>query len=75
MTHKCDVCHAVFAGGYNLIEHLITHIGEKPYKCIVCHATYIFKDKLETHLGSHIESRPYTAPRYVCSVEFSIAAI
>ena len=38
--YKCGICDKLFSGKTNLIQHLRTHAGEKPYKCDTCDKTF-----------------------------------
>ncbi|KAK7047519.1 hypothetical protein SK128_004274, partial [Halocaridina rubra] len=57
--HQCQFCPYRTLIRTNLVNHVRTHTGEKPYKCSYC--PYRFKQKiaLEWHLMTHTGEKPY----------------
>jgi DNA-directed RNA polymerase subunit RPC12/RpoP len=51
--YTCSECGKSFKKGYNLKQHLLIHLGEKPYKCPSCSKSFTQKSNLTKHLASH----------------------
>uniref|UniRef100_A0A1I7Z611 Zinc finger protein Pegasus n=1 Tax=Steinernema glaseri TaxID=37863 RepID=A0A1I7Z611_9BILA len=50
---RCQFCHKVFTNRSNLIVHLRSHTGEKPYKCQLCPYACAQSSKLTRHMRTH----------------------
>ena len=47
---KCDMCEVVFNNKSELIRHMVTHIGEKPFKCHLCGTGFTQSSHLKRHM-------------------------
>uniref|UniRef100_A0A915LKZ6 C2H2-type domain-containing protein n=1 Tax=Meloidogyne javanica TaxID=6303 RepID=A0A915LKZ6_MELJA len=50
---RCSFCQKVFTNRSNLIVHLRSHTGEKPYKCQLCPYACAQSSKLTRHMRTH----------------------
>ena len=48
-----------FIQNSNLDQHIIIHIGEKPYQCTHCEKTLSNKKDLNCHMSNHSGDKPY----------------
>ncbi|XP_066969975.1 zinc finger and BTB domain-containing protein 7A-like isoform X10 [Macrobrachium rosenbergii] len=61
--HQCPYCSYVSDRKNNLIVHIRTHTGEKPYQCPYCPSRFIQKVTLDNHIRTHTGERPF-----ICSI-------
>ncbi|XP_064091990.1 zinc finger and BTB domain-containing protein 14-like isoform X10 [Macrobrachium nipponense] len=61
--HQCPYCSHVSDRKNNLIVHIRTHTGEKPYQCPYCPSRFIQKVTLDNHIRTHTGERPF-----ICSI-------
>src|SRR6218665_850993 len=57
--HKCNLCHKSFIWNANLIVHMRSHTGDKPYNCQLCHKSFTCVGNLTVHKRSHTGEKPY----------------
>jgi hypothetical protein len=51
---KCNGCGKGFVRKYELIDHLRSHTGDKPFECEVCGKCFSVMSNLITHLRLHL---------------------
>ncbi|KAK7868852.1 hypothetical protein R5R35_014179 [Gryllus longicercus] len=54
---RCSICQKDFKG--HLLQHLRTHLREKPHRCDECGAAFAQKSQLTVHARTHSGERPY----------------
>ena len=58
-THECDQCTKIYSRRSHLVDHRMTHTGERPYTCPICKQKFTRKDVLTRHMKTHSDERPY----------------
>ncbi|VDM44113.1 unnamed protein product [Toxocara canis] len=69
---RCTFCCKVFTNRSNLIVHLRSHTGEKPYKCRLCPYACAQSSKLTRHMRTHGQQGKETYHCYICRMPFSV---
>ena len=68
-SHVCKYCCKSFLCRNQLIDHVKTHTGEKPYSCPICNKKCSLSGNLIKHMRTHTGDKPYSCS--VCSKQFS----
>uniref|UniRef100_A0A914YE83 C2H2-type domain-containing protein n=1 Tax=Panagrolaimus superbus TaxID=310955 RepID=A0A914YE83_9BILA len=69
---RCTYCLKVFTNRSNLIVHLRSHTGEKPYKCTLCAYACAQSSKLTRHMRTHGQNGKETYHCSICQMPFSV---
>ncbi|XP_050686728.1 protein bric-a-brac 2-like isoform X14 [Eriocheir sinensis] len=59
-THRCPYCTYVTIKTTNLVRHIHTHTGEKPFACPHCPFRATQEDNLKRHVRTHTGEKPYS---------------
>ncbi|KAK8751994.1 hypothetical protein OTU49_011580, partial [Cherax quadricarinatus] len=57
--HQCPYCAYNTKKTTNLITHLRTHTGEKPFPCTYCAYCATTRESLKRHIRTHTGEKPY----------------
>ncbi|KAF7639965.1 hypothetical protein Mgra_00000408 [Meloidogyne graminicola] len=69
---RCSFCQKVFTNRSNLIVHLRSHTGEKPYKCQLCPYACAQSSKLTRHMRTHGQQGKEVFNCNICQMPFSV---
>ncbi|XP_054710155.1 zinc finger protein 26-like [Uloborus diversus] len=61
-VHICHQCNYSTPHRGNLLSHLRTHTGERPFGCGICSKRFSRKEHLKNHMKSHSGERPFMCP-------------
>ena len=65
---QCSQCLKSFSRPCRLRDHMMIHMGEKPYSCSECSKSFSTPDGLKTHFRTHTGEKPYRCS--YCSKSF-----
>ncbi|XP_015593924.1 zinc finger protein 236 isoform X3 [Cephus cinctus] len=68
-TNKCKFCPKTFRKPSDLIRHVRTHTGERPYQCEYCNKSFAVKCTLDCHLKVHTGKKTFSC--HVCNSLFA----
>nr|XP_027208122.1 zinc finger protein 572-like [Penaeus vannamei] len=60
--HRCSYCNYVTNKTTNLIRHIHTHTGEKPFSCPYCPYRATQENNIKSHIRTHTGEKPYKCP-------------
>ena len=73
--YTCEICQKVFKNEAILLEHSISHTGERPYCCCVCNKSYPLVKGLKVHMrlihGPAYQEREHPDQCNVCGIKIS----
>lgn len=58
-TSHCEQCNKTFSTRTNLLRHLSTHNGNKPFECKICGSGFTQNGSLKSHMLIHTGERPF----------------
>nr|XP_027228094.1 zinc finger protein 568-like [Penaeus vannamei] len=64
-VHQCHYCAYIATTRTNLLNHIRTHTGEKPFACPHCPFRATQKENLKAHIRVHTGEKPYACT--ICS--------
>ncbi|XP_043269553.1 zinc finger protein 236-like isoform X2 [Venturia canescens] len=68
-SNKCKYCPKTFRKPSDLIRHVRTHTGERPYKCKFCEKSFAVKCTLDSHTKVHTGKKTFCC--HVCNSLFA----
>lgn len=68
-AHVCVMCKKDFSTKTNLMRHMLTHDGKKPFMCTICGNGFTQSGSLKQHMHIHTGERPYVCP--ICNRGFT----
>jgi len=71
---RCPKCKKEFKDKSNLIKHIRTHTGEKPYKCDYCGKCFRHTSTRNDHLNIHLNRNPHVCDYEGCNKQFANSA-
>ncbi|XP_077495610.1 uncharacterized protein LOC144106643 isoform X2 [Amblyomma americanum] len=68
-TFHCECCEYTTRHKWNMVVHVRTHTGERPFRCALCPKSFSRKNVLEEHVHTHTGARPFRCS--LCPVAFA----
>lgn len=70
--YQCSICRLQLPTGSDLVQHLKSHTGDKPFQCAICSKSFTQPGSLSTHTRIHTGEKPHQCPE--CDKSFTQAS-